>query len=47
MEKRKTLAAVAAVAGVSKMTVSRALRGDMDVSPKTVEKVIRAAREIG
>lgn len=47
MEKRKTLAAVAAVAGVSKMTVSRALRGDKDVSPKTVEKVTKAAREIG
>ncbi|AXI50495.1 MAG TPA: LacI family DNA-binding transcriptional regulator [Sulfitobacter pontiacus] len=47
MKKRKTLVDVAAAAGVSKMTASRALRGDKDVSDANVEKVKRAAREIG
>lgn len=47
MKKRKTLADVAAAAGVSKMTASRALRGDKDVSKANVEKVKEAAREIG
>ncbi|MEV8468553.1 LacI family DNA-binding transcriptional regulator [Fluviibacterium sp. DFM31] len=47
MKKRKTLVDVAAAAGVSKMTASRALRGDKDVSEAKVEKVKRAAREIG
>ena len=46
-KKRATLADVAAVAGVSKMTVSRALRGAADVSGANIEKVRRAAREIG
>ncbi len=43
----KTLVDVAAAAGVSKMTASRALRGDKDVSEASAEKVKRAAREIG
>ncbi|WP_417522537.1 LacI family DNA-binding transcriptional regulator [Marinovum sp.] len=47
MKKRKTLADVASAAGVSKMTASRALRGDKDVSQANVDKVKRAAREIG
>ncbi|MGQ7846729.1 LacI family DNA-binding transcriptional regulator [Granulosicoccus sp. 3-233] len=47
MKTRKTLVDVAAAAGVSKMTASRALRGDKDVSEANVEKVKRAAREIG
>ncbi|WP_424988791.1 LacI family DNA-binding transcriptional regulator [Microbulbifer sp. S227A] len=47
MKTRKTLVDVAAAAGVSKMTASRALRGDKDVSRANVEKVNRAAREIG
>lgn len=47
MKNRKTLADVAAEAGVSKMTASRALRGDKDVSQANVERVKLAAREIG
>ncbi|SDK28721.1 LacI family DNA-binding transcriptional regulator [Aliiruegeria lutimaris] len=45
--KRLTLADVARAAGVSKMTASRALRDAGDVSRESVEKVQRAAREIG
>ncbi len=44
---RVTLADVAAAAGVSKMTASRALRGASDVSKSNVERVRQAAREIG
>ncbi|WP_323764623.1 LacI family DNA-binding transcriptional regulator [Marinovum sp.] len=47
MKKRKTLADVAAAAGVSKMTASRALRGDKDVSQASVDRVKQAAQEIG
>lgn len=47
MNKRKTLQDVAAASGVSKMTASRALRGDKDVSSASIEKVRKAAREIG
>lgn len=47
MNKNKTLADVAAAAGVSKMTASRALRRDKDVSAANVEKVTQAARNIG
>lgn len=47
MKSRKTLADVAAAAGVSKMTASRALRGDKDVSQTNVERVKQAARKIG
>lgn len=45
--KRWTLADVAAAAGVSKMTASRALRGAADVSVANVEKVRQAAEDIG
>lgn len=47
MKKRKTLVDVAAAAGVSKMTASRALRGDRDVSQASIDRVRAAAREIG
>jgi len=46
-KKRSTLADVAAAAGVSKMTASRALRGAGDVSPANIEKVRQKALEIG
>ena len=46
-KKRSTLADVAEAAGVSKMTASRALRGAGDVSKASLEKVGRAAKEIG
>ena len=46
-KERITLADVAAAAGVSKMTASRALRGASDVSKISIEKVQQAAREIG
>lgn len=44
---RPTLADVALAAGVSKMTASRALRHANDVSKSSVERVVRAARDIG
>ncbi len=47
MRSKPTLVEVAALAGVSKMTASRALRGAADVSEKNVEKVLRASEEIG
>lgn len=47
MKKRKTLDDVAAVAGVSRMTTSRALRGDKDVSQANIDRVRQAARDIG
>ncbi len=47
MKARPTLVEVAALAGVSKMTASRALRGAADVSERNVEKVLRASEEIG
>ncbi len=46
-KKRATLADVAIVAGVSKMTASRALRGASDVSNQSLEKVQQAAKDIG
>ena len=46
MKKRSTLADVAAAAGVSKMTASRALRKAGDVSARSQEKVDRAARAL-
>ena len=45
--RRATLADVAAAAGVSKMTASRALRGAADVSITKLEKVRQVAKEIG
>ncbi|MGH1452425.1 MAG: LacI family DNA-binding transcriptional regulator [Paracoccaceae bacterium] len=47
MDNPKTLADVAAAAGVSKMTASRALRAAPDVSAATQEKVRAAAEQLG
>lgn len=47
MKRKMTLEDVASASGVSKMTASRALRGDKDVSQENVEKVRKAARKIG
>ena len=44
---RATIHEVAARAGVSEATVSRALRGLQHVAPETVEQVRRAAAELG
>jgi LacI family gluconate utilization system Gnt-I transcriptional repressor len=44
--RQATLEEVAAAAGVSKMTASRALRGTADVSPQTRAKVIQAAEQL-
>lgn len=44
---RVTLADVAAAAGVSKMTASRALRGAPDVSRENIQRVEQAARKTG
>lgn len=45
--RQPTLEEVAAAAGVSKMTASRALRGARDVSAASIEKVKRAAEQLG
>lgn len=45
--RRPTLEEVAAAAGVSKMTASRALRGAADVSKDTITKVTQAAERVG
>lgn len=45
--RQPTLEEVAAKAGVSKMTASRALRGARDVSAASIEKVRKAAEELG
>lgn len=47
MPRKVTLADVAAAAGVSKMTASRAMRGAKDVSQKNLDKVRKAAQDIG
>jgi LacI family gluconate utilization system Gnt-I transcriptional repressor len=44
---RVTLDDVALAAGVSRMTVSRALRGDRNVAPELVERAIQAADRLG
>lgn len=44
---RVTLADVAAAAGVSPITVSRALRGERAVAPELVERVKSAVRKLG
>ncbi|WP_380055331.1 LacI family DNA-binding transcriptional regulator [Falsihalocynthiibacter sp. SS001] len=44
---KPTLVDVAEQAGVSKMTASRALRGEKGVSKKSLEKVRNAAKELG
>lgn len=45
--RQPTLEEVAAKAGVSKMTASRALRGAKDVSAASIEKVRKAAEDLG
>lgn len=45
--KNPNIEQVSEYAGVSRVTVSRALNGDFRVRPQTVEKVLIAAREIG
>ncbi|HLP67461.1 MAG TPA: LacI family DNA-binding transcriptional regulator [Rhizobium sp.] len=45
--RRPTLEEVAAAAGVSKMTASRALRGAADVSKETITRVTQAAERVG
>lgn len=47
MNKKPTLADVAAAAGVSSMTASRALRRAKDVSSATIDKVEQAAARVG
>ncbi|MGH1414172.1 MAG: LacI family DNA-binding transcriptional regulator [Pelagimonas sp.] len=47
MARKVTLADVAATAGVSKMTASRALRGAADVSKSSLGKVQKAADQLG
>ncbi len=44
---RVSLQMIAHAAGVSRMTVSRALRGAAEVSPKTAEKIQKLADEMG
>jgi len=46
-KKQPTIKDVARVLGISKSTVSRALRGDPHSSPDTVKKVVETARSIG
>ncbi|MFD1725162.1 LacI family DNA-binding transcriptional regulator [Rhizobium viscosum] len=45
--RKSTLEEVAAAAGVSKMTASRALRGAPDVSPETRQRVLNATEQLG
>ncbi len=44
---RPTLAAIAARAGTSIPTVSKALRGGTDVAPTTRDRILRAAEQLG
>lgn len=45
--KKPTIKTIAEIAGVSHVTVSRALRGYSDISKKTTDRIIAIAKEIG
>ena len=45
--KRPTIKTIAQIAGVSHVTVSRALRGYPDISKATTERIVQIAKEIG
>ncbi len=47
MDKKPTIKTIAKIAGVSHVTVSRALRGCTDISAATTEKIRSIAQEIG
>ncbi|MEA4986692.1 MAG: LacI family DNA-binding transcriptional regulator [Anaerovorax sp.] len=47
MDKKPTIKTIAKIAGVSHVTVSRALRGYPDISVATTEKIRAIAKEIG
>lgn len=47
MNKKPTIKTIAAIAGVSHVAVSRALRGYPDISKETTEKIRKIAKEIG
>lgn len=47
MNKRPTIKTIADIAGVSHVTVSRALRGYPDISKATTKKILQIAKDIG
>lgn len=47
MERRPTIKTIAKLAGVSHVTVSRALRGCSDISSETTERIIKISHELG
>ncbi len=47
MNKKPTIKTIASIAGVSHVTVSRALRDNSDISKATKEKILKIAEEIG
>lgn len=47
MNKKPTIKTIAAIAGVSHVAVSRALRGCSDISIETTEKICQIAKDIG
>jgi DNA-binding LacI/PurR family transcriptional regulator len=47
MNKKPTIKTIAEIAGVSHVTVSRALRGSSDISKATTQKILKIAKEIG
>jgi DNA-binding LacI/PurR family transcriptional regulator len=46
-DERPTMEMVATLAGVSKITVSRALRGSNLVRPEVRERIVKVANEVG
>lgn len=47
MKKRVKLEDIAKIVGISKMSVSLAMRGDRSISPKTTQRIQSVARELG